>query len=149
MSATPPPPENPRPVSVQEIADQSGWDHIVTQRLSPGRSGMMFRKRVLTDRELVPVVTDLIANIERINTIEQRLGLVEDRLSREGIDRRSSAPVVEGGDPRRVEVERKRAEKAELALDRLRNRRSVRMALALARPTQGIFRVVRSWKKSR
>jgi hypothetical protein len=45
--------------------------------------------------------------------------------------------------------ERKRADAAELAYKRLLNRRGVRFALALARPSRGIFRTVRSWKNGR
>ena len=150
LNVTPPPIDHPRPSRVQEIAAQSGWDHVVTQRLSPGRSGIMFRKKVLTDTELIPVVTDLIASTQRIHTIDQRLSAIESRLA--------GSRLVPGGgasgppassEPGSLEAERKRADDAERALDRLRNRRSVKVALALAKPSRGAFRTIRSWKKSR
>ena len=50
---------------------------------------------------------------------------------------------------RALEAEKKRADEAERALNRLRNRRSVRFALAVARPFRGLFRSVRTWKKRR
>jgi hypothetical protein len=146
-SVRPPPINNPRPARVQEIATQCGWDHVVTERLSPGRSGMMFRKRILTDHELIPVVTDLIANIERIHTIEKRLALFEGAFEpeRTALDRHTG-PELSAEERLSLETERKRADEAERALNRLRNRRSVKLALALARPTRGVFRAVRSWK---
>lgn len=110
----------------------------------------MFRKKVLTDTELIPVVTDLIASTQRIHTIDQRLSAIESRLA--------GSRLVPGGgasgppassEPGSLEAERKRADDAERALDRLRNRRSVKVALALAKPSRGAFRTIRSWKKSR
>jgi hypothetical protein len=149
LTATPAPIDRPRPARVQEIAIRCGWDHILTQRLSPGRSGMLFRKRVLTDSELVPVVTDLIANLQRIHTIEQELTAIQRRLDEEGVRRRPKRSQIGEMDVDSVEAWKKRAEAAERNLKRLRNRRSVKLALALARPTRGVFRAVRSWKKSR
>ncbi|HEX2154036.1 MAG TPA: hypothetical protein VHL52_08655 [Acidimicrobiia bacterium] len=147
LSVTPAPAEIPRPTSVQEIATQSGWDHVTTDRLSPGRSGMFFRKRLLTDSELTPVITDLIANIERIRTIDNKLSAIENRLNLDGIGA-NTAGHFESEDPVALEAERKRADEAERALYRLRNRRSVKLALTMSRPARGIFRTVRSWKKS-
>jgi hypothetical protein len=148
QAVTPPPVENPGPARVQEIAEGCGWEHIVSQRLSPGRSGMMFRKRVVTDTELVPIVTDLMANIQRIHTIEKRLSYVEGRVDPDrGRDHRAADDSDEG--VRSLEAERERAEDAERALNRLQNRRSVKIALALSRPFKPLFRTVRLWKNSR
>jgi hypothetical protein len=138
LSATPPPVDHPLPSAVVEIATDAGWDHIVTKRLSPGRSGMMFRKRILTDTELVPVVTDVLASLERIHAMEARLSSIG--FPTEPIEMPTSDAL---------EAERKRAEQAELALDRLRNRRSVRFALAVSQMFRPLFRAVRSWKKAR
>jgi hypothetical protein len=149
LNATPPPPDHPLPIRVQEIAMRCGWEHVVSERLSPGRSGMFFRKRVLTDSELIPVVTDLIASLHRIHTIEDRLASTQGRLQREGIHVSRGTGPLRDPDPGTIEAERKRADTAERDLERLRNRRSVKLALALARPTRGVFRAVRSWKKSR
>lgn len=147
LSVAPPPIDHPRPARVQEIAAQCGWDHVVTQRLSPGRSGMFFRKRVLTDSELIPVVTNLIASVRKIHTIDERLSSIEDRLLQRGIlNSNSSVQRREGRSS--LEAEKKRADDAERALNRLRNRRSVRLALSISRPTRGVFRMVRSWKKT-
>ena len=157
LNVTPATIDRPRPSRVQDIASRCGWEHAVTVRLSPGRSGMMFRKRVLTDSELIPVVTDLIASTHRIQTIDDRLSLIEDRLGRGGSDRIGSNPPGAGSgvsvsstdDRRPIDAETRRADEAERALHRLRNRRSVKVALAVARPFQGVFRAVRSWKRSR
>jgi hypothetical protein len=149
LTATPAPIDRPRPARVQEVAIRCGWDHILTQRLSPGRSGMLFRKRVLTDSELVPVVTDLISNLQRIHTIEQELTAIQRRLDEEGVRRRPKTSQIGEMDLDSVEAWKKRAEAAERKLKRLRNRRSVKLALALARPTRGVFRAVRSWKRNR
>ncbi len=138
LSSTPPPVDHPLPHDVEEIATETGWDHVVTQRLSPGRSGMMFRKRILTDTELVPVVTDVLAGLERIHAMEARLSSIA--FPREPAEEPTSEAL---------EAERKRAEEAELALDRLRNRRSVRLALGLSQVFRPLFRAVRSWKKKR
>jgi hypothetical protein len=147
LNVRPAPPENPRPARVQEIAAQCGWDYIAAERLSPGRSGMMFRKHVRTDSELVPIVTDLIASLQRIHTIDERLTSVEDLLDRESL-LHPGAPGHGTEESRRsLDAEKRRADKAQRELDRLRSRRSVRMALAMARPTRGVFRAVRSWKK--
>ena len=110
---------------------------------------MFFRKRVLTDSELIPVVTDLIANIGRLHAFDQRLSFVEGYF---GLDEKhldDAARPIEGEELRALEAERKRADEAERALYRLRNRRSVKVALALARPFRGLFQTVRSWKKRR
>lgn len=147
LSARPAHPAHPRPQQVKELADQCGWDHIVTDRLSPGRSGMLFRKRILTDTELIPVVTDLIAGIQRIHAIDRYLALGEEHPAElESLDH--SYPTRDGDEyDRMLETERKRADDAELALDRLRSRRSVRLALALSRPFRRTFQMVRSWRK--
>jgi hypothetical protein len=149
MSVIPPPIDHPRPVRIQEIASRCGWDHIVTQRLSAGRSGMFFRKKILTDRELIPVVTDLLSSVQRIHTIDERLASVERRLQGEGIQPRKPAASSAEPDTGSSDAMRKRAEAAERDLERLRSRRSVRFALAMAQPTRGLFRTVRSWKKKR
>jgi hypothetical protein len=136
LGSTPPPIDNPLPADVEEIASGTGWDHVVTKRLSPGRSGMMFRKRILTDAELVPVVTDVLASLERIHAMEARLSSIA--LPGERVEEPTSEAL---------EAERKRAEDAERALDRLRNRRSVRLALAVSQMFRPLFRGVRAWKK--
>jgi hypothetical protein len=148
LSSTPTHIDHPRPGRVHEVATRAGWDHIVTERLSPGRSGLFFRKRLLTDTELIPVVTDLIANTQRLRAIDEHFSSVEGRLEREGA---LEPPTVRATEEHRraLDAERKRADEAERALTRLRNRRSVRLALALSRPTRGLFRMVRSWKRSR
>jgi len=138
LTSTPPPVDRPLPPEVEEIALGTGWDHVVTQRLSPGRSGMMFRKRILTDTELVPVVTDVLASLERIHAMEARLSSIVFAPEP------SEEPLTAV-----LEAERRRAEEAERALDRLRNRRSVRFALALSQLFRPVFRAVRSWKNAR
>jgi hypothetical protein len=142
LNVVPPPVNHPRPASVQEIAERCGWDHVVSERVSAGRMGMVFRKRVLTDGELIPVVTDLIASIDRIHSIDTRLAALEGRL---GGDR----PAATIDESRALRAERRRAEAAERDLQRLRNRRSVKLALAMAKPFARVFHVVRTWKKSR
>ena len=137
LSATPVPVDRPRPAQIEEIATQTGWDHIVTQHLSPGRSGMFFRKRILTDSELIPVVTDVIAGLQRIHAIEAQLSSTLLR----------SDQTVDDQIPGTLEAERKRADDAERALDRLRNRRSVKVALSISQFFRPMFRRVRSWKK--
>jgi hypothetical protein len=149
LNSTPSPIDHPRPERVQELGEQCGWDHVVTERLSPGRSGMFFRKRVLTDNELVPVVSDLISSLHRIHAIEARLSATQNRLRAERVPITSDAPRPNESAPDTLEAERARAEAAERELERLRSRRSVRLALAMARPWRGVFRAVRSWKKSR
>ena len=141
LTASPPPIDHPSPAIVQEIAANCGWDHVVTSRLSPGRAGMFFRKRVLTDSELIPVVNDLIATMQRVQSMERRLATTLHSLEDRGID--TAEPPLAA-----VEEERERADAAEAELERLRNRRSVRLGLAMARPMRGVFRTVRSWKKS-
>ena len=141
MNVVPAPVNHPRPATVQEIADQCGWEHVITERVSAGRSGMVFRKRVLTDRELIPVVTDLIASVGRIHSIDTRVAALEDRI---GV-----APSVSEETARTLRHERRRADAAERDLQRLRNRRSVRLALAIARPFGRLFQAVRTWKRSR
>ena len=148
LNTTPPPQDHPRPARVQEIATQSGWEHIATERLSPGRSGMFFRKKVLTDTELVPVVTDLISSLHRIRAMEDRLASTLGRLEQDRIEISPSRDPFPEPVPGSIEAERSRADRAERELESLRSRRSVKMALALARPARGIFRAVRSWKKS-
>jgi hypothetical protein len=108
---------------------------------------MLFRKRILTDTELIPVVTDLIAGIQRIHAIDRYLALGEEHPAElESLDH--SYPTRDGDEyDRMLETERKRADDAELALDRLRSRRSVRLALALSRPFRRTFQMVRSWRK--
>jgi hypothetical protein len=138
LSSTPPPVDDPLPHRVREIAEETGWDQVVTERLSPGRSGVFFRKRIMTDSELIPVVSDVITSLHRFHAVEERL---KSMLSSDGADGALSTSSVE--------AERIRADKAERALDRLQNRRSVRLALALSRPFRPLFRTVRSWKKKR
>lgn len=148
LSATPAPVDHPPPARVKAIADQCGWDHIVTRRLSPGRAGMLFRKRVSTDQDLVPVVTDLIANLHRIHDIDSRLSLIEGQLEGEGIEVRSVSEQFGGTvSASAIHAERERADRAERDLERLRSRRSVRLAMALSRPFRPLFQTVRSWKK--
>lgn len=139
LNASPAPVDDPSPSRVIEVATQCGWDHVTTQRVSPGRSGIVFRKRILTDTELIPVVTDVIASLQRVHAIEQKIGAV---VRSQGVDFKQQAPSS-------LEAERKRADDAERALKRLQSRRSVRLALAVARPFRGMFRTVRSWKKKR
>lgn len=144
----PPPPKNPRPARIAQIASRCGWDHVTTERLSPGRSGMLFRKRVLTDSELLPVVTDLIAHTQRLHRIDTRLKAIEGQMKKAGITpRRADAAFGEYVPRSAVEAERARADAVESELSRLRNRRSVRFALALSRPFRPLFQAVRSWKK--
>ena len=82
-SSTPPPVDHPLPHRVREIAGGTGWDHVVTARLSPGRSGVFFRKRILTDSELIPVVSDVITSLHRVYAVEERL---KSMLSSDGAD---------------------------------------------------------------
>jgi len=149
LSVSPAVIEQPRPELVREIAEQCGWDYVSDKRLSAGRTGLFFRKRVLTDSELIPVVADLLASIPRFHSVDRRLSVVEDHLGlgELTVDRLGG---TDGSDVMRaLEVEKKRADDAERALHRLHNRRSVRLALAVARPFRGLFRTVREWKKRR
>jgi hypothetical protein len=148
LESTPAPVDHPLPDRVREIAGDAGWDHIVTKRLSPGRSGVFFRKRVLTDSELIPVVSDVIASLHRIHAVEERLSSMTGAGWAEG-GMTSMLGTDNGVPPSTIEAERKRADEAERALYRLRNRRSVRLALAVSRPFRPLFRTVRSWKKKR
>jgi hypothetical protein len=117
----------PEPPTARAAAEASGWDHLTSTRVSPGRTGMVFRKRLLVDSELVPVVTDLLASATRLEAVERRLTAVE-------------TPPAAGDD-----AERKRADAAVAELEKLRSRRSVRFALAVARLFQPIVRAFRSW----
>ena len=72
--------DQPSPEMVRGIAEQCGWDYVSDKRLSPGRTGLFFRKRVLTDTELIPVVADLLAAIPRFHGVDRRLTVVEERL---------------------------------------------------------------------
>ena len=149
LSASPAAIDQPRPELVREIADECGWDYVSDKRLSAGRTGMFFRKRVLTDTELVPVVADLLASIPRFHSVDQRLFVVEELLGLSEPTADRPGGMDEADAMGVLEAERKRADEAERALYRLRNRRSVRVALAFARPFQGLFRTVRAWKKRR
>ena len=149
LSVSPAAIDQPRPELVREIAEQCGWDHVSDKRLSAGRTGLFFRKRVLTDSELLPVVADLLASIPRFHSVDRRLSVVEEHLGlSESIADRQGGKS-EADELRALEAETKRAEDAERALYRLRNRRSVRLALAVARPFRGLFQTVRAWKKRR
>ncbi|MGA9275457.1 hypothetical protein [Ilumatobacter sp.] len=139
MTAVPAPEIDPGPAKVQDIADQCGWELILSQRVSPGRMGMVFRKRVLSATELTPVVTDLIASVERIHSIDVRLTAIEGQLE----------PGQEGDDAPAVAHERRRADAAERNLRRLRSRRSVRLALVLVSPLRRPIQRVRTWKHAR
>jgi hypothetical protein len=138
LSSTPPPYDQPLPPVVEEIATGTGWDHVARQRLSPGRSGMMFRKRILIDSELIPVVTDVQASLERLHAMEARLSSIA--FPAQAVDEPTSEALA---------AERNRADEAEIALDRLRNRRSVRFSLAVSQVFRPLFSAVRSWKKKR
>jgi hypothetical protein len=148
LNVMPSPIDHPKPARVEEMAVQCGWDLVGTERLSPGRSGMLFRKRVLTDSELIPVVTDLIGNLQRIHTIDERLSSIENQLGMEEVQTRVGRLIRES-DPESIEALKRRVETAESELQRLRDRRSVRLALALSKPFRPIFQTVRSWKKKR
>jgi hypothetical protein len=148
LDSTPGPVDHPLPDRVREIAGEAGWDHVVTERLSPGRSGVFFRKRILTDSELIPVVSDVIASLHRVHAVEKRLSSIMN--ADRGLGGMAITPDAVGGmPPSTLEAERKRADEAERALYRLRNRRSVRLALAMSKPFRPLFRSVRSWKQKR
>jgi hypothetical protein len=149
LNATPAPIDHPVPDQVRTIAQQNGWDDIRDKRLSPGRTGMLFRKHVLTDSELTPVVADILASIPRLQSVDRRLTTIERSLGIGGSlsEQSNGEDGTEGISM--LEAERKRADDAERALYRLRNRRSVRFALAVSRPFKGMFRSIRSWKKRR
>ena len=150
LDSTPAPVDHPLPDRIREIAGDTGWDHVVTERLSPGRSGVFFRKRILTDSELIPVVSDVIGTLHRIHAVEARLSSMLGGKWAEGVSSMRDVDLAEGGvSPNAVEAERKRADEAERELYRLRNRRSVRLALAMSKPFRPLFRAVRSWKKKR
>ena len=156
----------PKASAVRTIAEGCGWDHVETRRISPGRLGIAFRKRVLTDNELIPVVTDLLASVDRLRGMDKRLSSVEAQLeSVDGIGPQLKALVqqfetigdgLNGGvmrlaaiDDKALQSVRRRAESAERDLARLRNRRSVKLALLLARPFRRPFRAIRTWKSRR
>ena len=135
----PPPPDRPGLDRVTQIATECGWDRLATRRLSPARSGVAFRKRVLTDHELVPVVADLITSLDRIRAIEA------------GAPRPTAQPHRQQSPETGTSTEelnrlRRRAKRAEHDLARLRGRRSVRLALAAARPFRIVFSMVRNLK---
>jgi hypothetical protein len=104
---------------------------------------------VLTDTELIPVVTDVIAHIGRIQTVDQRLSFIEGYLGLQGKTERGDSGGLGREQLSELAAEKQRADDAERALERLRNRRSVRVALTVSKPFRGLFRTVRSWKKSR
>jgi hypothetical protein len=149
LSASPTAIDQPRPELVREVAEECGWDHVSDKRLSAGRTGLFFRKRVSIDTELIPVVADLLASIPRFHSVDQRLSVVEEHLGLRELTADRPGGRDEADAMGALEAERKRADEAERALYRLRHRRSVRLALALARPFQGLFRTVRTWKKRR
>lgn len=138
-------PDNPRPQQVAALAARVGWDKVKTTRLSPGRSGMLLRKRVLTDSELVPVVSDLIRSIQRVEDIEERLAEIETFFGKTGITEHPTLERIGEYIHKSVfDSEKARADTAERNLTRLKNRRSVRFALALARPFRPVFKKIRS-----
>ena len=138
LNSTPPPVDHPLPDQVEKVASETGWDHVLTKRLSPGRSVLSFRKRILTETELIPAVNDVLAGLQRIDAVESRLSSMV--LAQEAAEMTPSEVV---------EAERKRADEAEEDLNRLRNRRSVRLALAFSHFFRPLFRAVRSWKNER
>ena len=130
---------------LRDAAENAGWNVLFERRVSPHRVGVKLRKRILTDSALVPVVTELLATAERVRDLD---GVVEHEVARQlkhqsgtTLDGPSLPADAEGGDSL---VER--AESAERELARLKNRRSVRFALWLARPFKGLFRGVRRWR---
>lgn len=144
LNTEPKPILSPRPSVVIEIAERTGWDHVTTQRVSPGRVGLVFRKRVTTDSDLVPVVTDLIAGLDRLHALDREVAALTKRTaSLQSEAPKATAATTEASDRARQESA------AERDLRRLRSRRSVRLALALSSPFGRVFRLVRTWKKSR
>lgn len=144
--AEPEPVEHPTPATVVDIASVAGWDSVAERRLSPGRVGLVLRKRVLTDRELIPVVTDLLASLDRIHALDDAFDRLE-RFTAPGGGKSEATAGPEPASPSEVESLRRRARRAERELKRLRSRRSVRLALAAARPFKSVFRKVRAWKQ--
>lgn len=133
----PPPDRQPDATRVERIADDVGWDHRVTQRLSPGRVGMVFRKRIESGQDLAPLVERLTSELDRCDGIEAELSRLRREISAGGPEDSTLAEA------------RRRAAAAEHELERLRSRRSVRIALTVARPFGGIFRTVRTWRRAR
>jgi hypothetical protein len=143
-SVSPPPIDQPSPDIVEEIAIRCGWDHVVTSEVSPGRSGLFFRKRVSTDSELIPVITGLIASLRRVDEIEERLASIEDRVERDSREGKQFDEAL-----RMVGAANEKADAARQDLNRMANRRSVRLALTFSRLFRPLFKAVRSWTRSR
>lgn len=137
---------HPSPEMVQRIASECGWEAIASGRVSIGRTGLVFRKQISTSSELTPVIADLISRAHELKDLEARVRRIEESQIRaqEGAyaaeaERRpmSDSTVALG----------RRADAAERELHRLRNRRSVRFALAVAQVLKPVFRMVRSWRR--
>jgi hypothetical protein len=129
----------------RDAAENAGWNVLFERRVSPHRVGVKLRKRLLTDSALVPVVTELLATAERVRNLD---GVVEQEVARQL--EHQSGTTLDGPtlspDAENVSSLVKRAESAERELERLKNRRSVRFALWIARPFKGLFRGVRRWR---
>lgn len=159
LHSTPAPPDQPHPTKVEEIATACGWDLLQSQRVSPAREGMVFRKRVPTDHELVPMTTELVSRAHRISALDARLQALESTLESTRQAGRSGErfPAAEeraraAEERARQAEERARASQGREAhtkqqLQRVLNRRSVRASLWFARPFRPLFRTVRSWRR--
>lgn len=145
LHSRPAPPDRPTPAQVQEIAESCAWDLIESRQLSPARVGMVLRKRVPTDEELSPVVTELIARAHRITAIDARIEAIEavlgNKIHTAGRNAGSGSRTPVSGSAE------SRAAAAERDLERLRSRRSVRFALAMSRPLKPVFQALRSLRR--
>lgn len=132
----PSPPSEPTLSDVTRLAVDCGWEPVHDERLSPGRVGLVLRKRIAVDDELQPLRTEIALLGESLATIGRRLENPESAPA--------AAPSVPNASATELDAARRRAETAERDLRRLRGRRSVRFALAVAQPFGGLFRSIRT-----
>jgi hypothetical protein len=113
------------PKEFQRLAASAGWEHVRTEPLPPGRSAIFFRKRVSNPAEPASTAIAQPGPVQRLEAS-------------------SSTPLVRG---RRLSEQladaEQRAGAAERALEQLRGRRSVRLALGLTRTARRLLDVVR------
>jgi hypothetical protein len=94
---TPPPPAEPTPAEVEATASDAGYGLVSSQRISPGRVAMVFRKRVLADSGLATVVDELV---DTVQDLRRRLAVLE--ADAPDADEAGSGQRVEEGPARRA-----------------------------------------------
>lgn len=125
-----------RSFGVDEVivaGQRAGWELVERRVVSAGRVGAHFRKTPPADHttglmvQLDAQLGRLIAEHRtRVHDLEHELRLANET----------------------IEFQRTRADRTQRDFDRLRRRRSVRIALRLAGRTTGLLRLVRRWRRS-